>query len=60
MAEPLSVTASVFGVVAFGQQLAQSIVKIRQFCKDAKNAPAELQELLDELEDIYRIGSAEF
>ena len=55
MAEPLSVVASGMGVAAFALQLAQSVTKIKKFCADVKNAPGELQEILDQIENISTI-----
>ena len=52
MADPLSVVASAVGIAAFAQQLAQSVLKIKAFCADVKNAPQELQDTLSQIENI--------
>lgn len=49
MAEPFSIAASVVGVAGVAQQLATSVWQIKTFCRDVKDAPQELSDLLDQL-----------
>lgn len=55
MATGLDIAAGSLGIVSIAQQLAESVLKIRTFCKDVKNAPAELQETVDAIESMSRI-----
>ena len=55
MADPLSIIAGAVGIAAFTQELARSVLKIKNFCKEVQNAPVELQETLDQIENIARI-----
>ena len=57
MAEVVGVVASAVGIAAFGQQLASSILKIKGFCEDVKDAPKELRDVLDQIENISNIMS---
>ena len=51
----MGVVASVVGIAAFGQQLAASILKMKRFCEDVKDAPEELRVTLDRIENISNI-----
>ena len=55
MATGLDVAAGALGIVGLAQQLAQSLLKIRSFCKDVKEAPIELQETISSLERASRL-----
>lgn len=50
--EALSGAASGIAVVSLALQLVQSIVAIRAFIKDVKDAPKELERLVDKLEQL--------
>ena len=52
MADPLSIAGGVVGIVAFAQQLIESTIKIKRFCQDVKDAPAELDYILKQAENI--------
>lgn len=53
--DPFSITSSAIGVATFTQQLVQSVIMLKQFCNDVRNAPEELKETLDEIEHITQI-----
>ena len=46
----LGVTGSVVGVAGFALQLAETIVRLKSFCDNVKNAPTRLQEVVDRIE----------
>ena len=46
----LGVTGSVVGVAGFALQLAETVVKLKSFCDNVKDAPTRLQELVDRIE----------
>lgn len=49
MAEPFSIAASALGIIRFAQELTKSIQIMRRFCESVKNAPTELQELVEHI-----------
>lgn len=50
----LDIVAGSLGIVGVGQQLLQSVLKIRDFCRDVRDAPAELQDTLLSIESMGR------
>lgn len=55
MATGLEPAAGIVGIVGVSYQVAQSLFKIRAFCKDVREAPADLQKLTASLENVSRI-----
>lgn len=51
MATAVGLTASVLGIAAFAQQLTSAIVTIKRFVDDVKDAPEELRDVLDQVEN---------
>ncbi|KAH9836413.1 hypothetical protein Tdes44962_MAKER08483 [Teratosphaeria destructans] len=50
MAEAFGVAAGVVGVAGFAIQLAESVVKLKDFCSRVKGAPEELDEIVNGLQ----------
>ena len=48
----IGLAASSLGLATFACTLIKSVIKIRSFCADVKDAPEELQDLLDRLENL--------
>lgn len=46
----MGVVGSIVGLAAFALQLAQSVVTLKEFCHNVKNAPDDVQELVHEIE----------
>ena len=55
MVAGLDIVAGSLGVIGVAQQLAASIFKIKDFCKDVKNAPEELLDTIRSMENISKI-----
>lgn len=55
MATGLEPAASIVGILGVSQQVAQSLFKLRTFCKDVRDAPADLRKLTASLENVSRI-----
>ena len=55
MAACLDIMAGSLGVIGGAQQLAASIFKIKDFCKDVKNAPEELLDTIRSMENFSKI-----
>ena len=55
MAAGLDVAAGALGIVGVAGQLASSILKIKNFCKDVKNAPEELLDTIGSVENFSKI-----
>lgn len=52
MTEALGVAAGAFGIVSLSIQLAESVQKVKCFYEKVKNAPPELADLIEEIEEM--------
>jgi hypothetical protein len=55
MAEAIGVVSGIVGLAAFSLELSKSVVKLKDFAKDVRNAPKEVADLLIELENLANI-----
>lgn len=52
MTTGLDIAAGAIGIVGVAQQLTNSIFSIKRFCRQVKNAPEELRDTLDQIENM--------
>lgn len=55
MATGLDIVAGSLGIIGVAQQLTTSIIKIKSFCKDVKDAPEELLDTISSIENFNNI-----
>jgi hypothetical protein len=57
MAEAVGLAASVVSIGAFAAQIASSVLKLKSYLDQIKDAPEDISILIDEIEDIHFILS---